>query len=88
MRIKASFATVFVAILAMAGSIESVFAGGNTFSECVAPCTPFTDADTGAQVCSCPSTLDKAHRPPCPVPPCVAYTDPVTGQFVCACPRP
>ena len=89
MKIKASFATVFVVILAMAGTIESVLAGGgDTFSECVAPCTQFTDADTGAQVCSCPQTFNIADKAAwCPVPPCVLYRNPVTGQLVCACPR-
>jgi hypothetical protein len=82
MTLKAAFATVFVAALAVAGMSGGVFAD-DTY-QCVSPCTGFTDAGTGAQVCTCPPTF-QAVAPWC-VAPCVLYTDPVTGQLVCACP--
>jgi hypothetical protein len=86
MTLKAAFATVFVAALAVAGTSGGVFAD-DTY-QCVSPCTGFTDAGTGARVCSCPPTFHRPHPDPaCPQPPCVLYTDPVTGQLICACPQ-
>ena len=82
MTLKAAFATVFVAALAVAGTSGGVFAD-DTY-QCVSPCTGFTDAGTGAQVCTCPPTF-QAVAPWCPQPPCVLYTNPVTGPLVCAC---
>jgi hypothetical protein len=84
MTLKAAFATVFLAALAVAGTSGGVFAD-NTY-QCVSPCTEFTDAGTGAVVCSCPPTLASASS--CPQPPCVLYTNTVSGQLICACPRP
>jgi hypothetical protein len=83
MTLKAAFAIVFVAILAVAGTSGGVFAGGDTSNQCVSPCTGFTDSGTGAKVCSCPN--EDAYRG-CRVPPCVQYVDPNTGRLVCACP--
>jgi hypothetical protein len=84
MTLKAAFAIVFIAVLAVAGTSTGVFAGGDTSNQCVSPCTEFTDPVTGAKVCNCPN--QDAFRSRCTRPPCVLYTDPVTGQLICACP--